>query len=85
MPPGLPADMYATIYEAAGHSDNTLCVMDSVTGLEPMMKVLSGKALLKINASELCQLAGVKKSSSETGGVLLDELVQAVKSFNCQI
>jgi fructose-1-phosphate kinase PfkB-like protein len=80
MPPGLPADMYATIYKAVA-SDNTLCVMDSVTGLEPMMKVLSGKALLKINASELCQLAGVKKSSSETGGVLLDELVQAVKSF----
>ncbi|KAI2509459.1 tagatose-6-phosphate kinase [Fragilaria crotonensis] len=80
MPPGLPADMYATIYEAVA-SDNTLCVMDSVTGLEQMMKALSGRALLKINASELCQLAGIKKSTSEAGGIVLEELIQAIKAF----
>ena len=80
MPPGLPADMYAKIYEAVA-SANTLCVMDSVTGLEQMMKALSGRALLKINASELCQLSGIKKSTSEAGGIALDELIQAVKAF----
>lgn len=80
MPPGIPSDMYATIYKTVA-SSKTFCVMDSVTGLDPMLKVLSGNALLKINASELCQLAGVKKSSSETGGIVLDELVQAVKEF----
>jgi fructose-1-phosphate kinase PfkB-like protein len=80
MPPGLPADMYATIYKAVA-SANTLCVIDSVTGLEQMMKSLSGRALLKINASELCLLAGMKKSTTEAGGIVLEELIQAVKAF----
>ena len=80
MPPGLPPDMYATIYKTVA-SPNTLCVVDSVTGLAHMMKVLSGRALLKINASELCQLAGITKSTSEAGGIALDELIQAVKAF----
>eukprot|EP00545_Synedropsis_sp_CCMP1620_P009341 CAMPEP_0119003460 /NCGR_PEP_ID=MMETSP1176-20130426/575_1 /TAXON_ID=265551 /ORGANISM="Synedropsis recta cf, Strain CCMP1620" /LENGTH=399 /DNA_ID=CAMNT_0006955065 /DNA_START=77 /DNA_END=1276 /DNA_ORIENTATION=- len=88
MPPGLPEDMYASMYEtmAAASSSSTapLCVIDSVVGLDTMLSAIAktkGPAILKINASELCKLAGVAKSSSEAGGIALDELVEAVDTF----
>jgi fructose-1-phosphate kinase PfkB-like protein len=87
MPPGLPVDMYATMYDTmvASSSDSPpLCVIDSVVGLDHTLTAIArakGPCILKINASELCALAGVAKSSSEAGGILLEELVTAVDAF----
>eukprot|EP00546_Thalassionema_frauenfeldii_P002922 CAMPEP_0178933560 /NCGR_PEP_ID=MMETSP0786-20121207/23342_1 /TAXON_ID=186022 /ORGANISM="Thalassionema frauenfeldii, Strain CCMP 1798" /LENGTH=378 /DNA_ID=CAMNT_0020611179 /DNA_START=122 /DNA_END=1258 /DNA_ORIENTATION=- len=81
MPPGLPDDMYAIICKTLS-SPNTLCLIDSVIGLEALLSVLTNRqGLLKINASELCKLVAVKKSSSEAGGIKLSELEEAVKKF----
>jgi fructose-1-phosphate kinase PfkB-like protein len=85
MPPGCPPEMYADIYDRV-HGENTLCLIDSVVGLEPLLKTIassktSGPAILKVNASELCRLAKVKKTSSEIGGIEPDELVEGVKGF----
>lgn len=85
MPPGCPPDMYAEIYQRI-HGENTLCLVDSVVGLEPLLKTIAssktrGPAILKVNASELCRLANVKKTSSEVGGIKPQELVEGVKSF----
>jgi tagatose 6-phosphate kinase len=85
MPAGLPDDTYGKIYESVA-SSKTLCVIDSVTGLGPLLSAIANKsdrgpALLKLNASELCRLAGVAKSSSETAGITLSELREAVGRF----
>lgn len=85
MPPGCPSEMYADIYERI-HGENTLCLIDSVVGLEPLLKTIAssktqGPAILKVNASELCRLAKVKKTSSEVGGIKPTELVESVKGF----
>ena len=85
MPPGCPPDMYADIYEKI-HGEDTLCLIDSVVGLEPLLKTMAnsktrGPAILKVNASELCRLAKVKKTSSEVGGIQPDELVEGIKGF----
>jgi fructose-1-phosphate kinase PfkB-like protein len=65
---------------------NTLTVIDSVAGLEPLLQAIAekkdrGSTILKVNAAELCRMAGVKKTNSEAGGVEPDELVQGVKQF----
>jgi fructose-1-phosphate kinase PfkB-like protein len=85
MPPGCPPEMYADIYERI-HGADTLCLIDSVVGLEPLLKTIAnsktrGPAILKVNASELCRLAKVKKTSSEVGGIDSDELVEGIKGF----
>jgi fructose-1-phosphate kinase PfkB-like protein len=81
LPPGLQADTYATIYKAMA-SRETLCVIDSIVGLDQTIKALSGRAILKINASELCQVVGVKKTKSEVNGISYDELLKATTAFN---
>lgn len=85
MPPGCPADLYADIYERV-HGQDTLTLIDSVVGLEPLLKAIaesktSGTAILKVNASELCRLAQVSKTTTEVGGIDPAELVDGVKSF----
>jgi len=82
MPPGLPDDMYASIYRNVA-SPKTLCLIDSVKGLEPLISALNSnkQGLLKINASELSRMMGVRKSSSEAGGIKLKELEEAVQTF----
>mmetsp|Transcript_33873 Transcript_33873/g.74314 ORF Transcript_33873/g.74314 Transcript_33873/m.74314 type:complete len:435 (-) Transcript_33873:1265-2569(-) len=93
MPPGCPDDTYGSLCSAIS-ADQTLVVVDSVIGLKPLLASLKekrdsdsykGGAVLKINASELCRLAGVTQSgSSEADGVSLDELKEAVSSFSSQ-
>lgn len=85
MPPGCPSSMYGDIYKASA-GPNTLCVIDSVAGLDDLLEEIGkqkgrGPVLLKVNASELCKLAGVAKKSSESGGIADDELVEAVREF----
>jgi fructose-1-phosphate kinase PfkB-like protein len=84
MPPGCPDDTYGKIYSSIARS-NTICLIDAVTGLEPLLKAIAtgknGPTILKCNASELCRLAGVHKSSTEAGGVRVDELVKAILEF----
>lgn len=84
MPPGCPEETYAKIYEGVADGKNTLCLIDSVAGLGPLLKQIAssgGPAILKCNASELCRLAGIKKSRSEADGVQQRELIEAIKSF----
>jgi fructose-1-phosphate kinase PfkB-like protein len=85
MPPGCPVGLYADIY-ARVHGKNTLTLIDSVVGLEPLLKAIaesktSGSAILKVNASELCRLAQVSKTSTEVGGIDPAELVDGVNGF----
>jgi fructose-1-phosphate kinase PfkB-like protein len=85
MPPGCSADLYADIYERV-HGKNTLTLIDSVVGLDPLLKAIaesktSGSTIIKVNASELCRLAQVSKISTEVGGIDPAELVDGVKSF----
>jgi fructose-1-phosphate kinase PfkB-like protein len=85
MPPGCPLDMYAQIYATVATS-STLCLIDSVVGLDPLLKEIAkstprGSVMLKINASELCRLADVHKSKSETGGVSIEDLLEAIDRF----
>jgi len=92
MPPGCPEDTYARIYtQIAG--PNTVCVVDSLAGTRPLLQTVSkmghgnekignaGPLLFKINASELCKLAGTSKSNSETGGITVSELTNAIEGF----
>ena len=83
MPPGCTEHTYADIFTRVGTS-KTLCVIDSTSGLVPLMDAIASKsasAILKCNAAELCNIAGVKKSSSETGGTKPEEIVEALSSF----
>jgi fructose-1-phosphate kinase PfkB-like protein len=86
MPPGCPSDTYAKLYsQVAGIS--TVCVVDSVAGIDDLLQTASkmrrnvGPTIFKVNASELCKLAGTSKSKSETGGVEQGELTNAVQQF----
>ena len=85
MPPGCAADTYANIYKSVA-GPSTLCLIDSVAGLDPLLKAIAemenhGPTILKVNASELCRLASVPKTKSEAGGVHIQELVSAVTNF----
>ena len=88
MPPGCDDDLYANIYSAIADR-NTLCLIDSVAGLGPLLQTVAtssggcGPVILKVNASELCRLAALKKPSArnEAGGVSTEELVQAISGF----
>lgn len=86
MPPGCPDETYSLIYNIVAKS-RPFCLIDSVIGLGPLLQAIGtmapnrGPTLLKVNAPELCKLAGVSKLLSETGGILRDELIQAVQGF----
>ena len=89
MPPGCSEETYATIYNRVAVGKNTLCLIDSVAGLDPLLQAIAtktdhGPAILKLNASELCRLAAVTKTSSETAGVRIEELVEAIPKFLAQ-
>eukprot|EP00934_Nitzschia_sp_Nitz4_P008196 Nitzschia sp. Nitz4//scaffold13_size275219//173261//174322//NITZ4_PFK//-1//CDS//3329536191//8186//frame0 len=58
MPPGCSASTYADIYQRIS-TPTTLCVVDSVAGLDKLMQSLLSPMLLKINIHELQSLAGV--------------------------
>ena len=92
MPPGCSEDTYAKIYQTTIPNKNdkdspTVCVVDSVAGLEPLLKAMAAnpnkndKAIFKINASELCTLAKVTKTNNEVDGIAQDELVEAITGF----
>lgn len=85
MPPGCPEETYADVYNAVA-TKNTLCLIDSVAGLDPLLKAIASKpdhgpTILKLNASELCRLASVDKTSTEAGGVKSQELIAAIPKF----
>lgn len=85
MPPGCPETTYADIYQRSASPD-TLCVIDSVAGLKPLIQRIAqedkrGPTIFKVNASELCALSSVKKSNNEVDGVKQDELVAAIRGF----
>jgi fructose-1-phosphate kinase PfkB-like protein len=85
MPPGCSSDTYAKIYNSVAVK-STLCLIDSVSGLDTLLEAIAkspnhGPTILKVNASELCRLSGIDKTSSEAGGVLTEELVQAIPKF----
>eukprot|EP00534_Pseudo-nitzschia_fraudulenta_P003490 CAMPEP_0201133296 /NCGR_PEP_ID=MMETSP0850-20130426/48354_1 /ASSEMBLY_ACC=CAM_ASM_000622 /TAXON_ID=183588 /ORGANISM="Pseudo-nitzschia fraudulenta, Strain WWA7" /LENGTH=479 /DNA_ID=CAMNT_0047403885 /DNA_START=40 /DNA_END=1479 /DNA_ORIENTATION=- len=89
MPPGCPEDTYARIYsETTG--PNSVCVVDSLAGIRPLLQTIAdlskngdstGPLLFKINASELCKLAGTSKSNDENGGISVSELIDAIEGF----
>ena len=95
MPPGCDEDTYAKIYDIVASPKNTLCVIDSVIGTVPLLQTISSKknkkttkngsvggTIFKVNASELCNLVKVPRSSkSEMGGVNLEELTSALTKF----
>ncbi len=92
MPPGCPEDTYAKLYAHLAGPD-TVCVVDSLAGIVPLLQTVSdsgngdetaatsGPILFKMNASELCKLAGTSKSNSETDGIALSELISAIEEF----
>ena len=90
MPPGCAEDTYADLAtRLAGKS--SLVLIDSVIGLDPLLSALStiynaegsekkeGGAVLKLNAAELCILAGVSKSEAEK--VTMNELTSSTTEF----
>lgn len=92
MPPGVPEDTYARIYaQLAG--PNTVCVVDSLAGIGPLLQTISefgnrdgkaitvGPVLFKMNASELCKLAGTPKSNNEADGISVSEMIDAIEGF----
>jgi fructose-1-phosphate kinase PfkB-like protein len=93
MPPGCPDETYADIYDRVA-TNKTLCLIDSVSGLKPLLQRIAkreqgysstsnkrGATILKINASELCRLAGTERSMTETSGIAVTQLVTAVTEF----
>lgn len=85
MPPGCKEDTYAEIYMRTAN-EKTLCLIDSVAGVAPLLKQIeakeeSGPSIFKVNASELCKLAGCAKSSNEAGGISFEELTDAITQF----
>jgi len=71
VPPGVPKSAYAKIMERI--SVRTLCLIDSVVGLEELLGVLSDRkqrAMLKINESELFKLCGLSEGSTSFGAAI---------------
>lgn len=95
MPPGCPDDSYADLTSRLSDG-RTLVLVDSVIGLDPLLGALKsifddydddsskkrgkGGAVLKLNAAELCKLAGVPKKS-ETCRVTSEELSASTRGF----
>ncbi len=90
MPPGCDEDTYADLTSRLADS-NSLVLIDSVIGLEPLLSALKtifgntegkhGGAVLKLNAAEICKLAGVAKGAGETDKVTLEELTASTIGF----
>jgi len=92
MPPGCKEDTYADLTTRLAGVD-TLVLIDSVIGLTPLLSALKtifnekdeksvGGAVLKLNAAELCKLAGVAKSpGGEADRVTMEELTSSTKGF----
>jgi fructose-1-phosphate kinase PfkB-like protein len=90
MPPGCDEDTYADLTSRLADS-NSLVLIDSVIGLEPLLASLKttfgsneakqGGAVLKLNAAEICKLAGVAKGAGETDQVTLEELTASALGF----
>ena len=89
MPPGCSEETYARMYEKLAGPD-TVCVVDSLAGTLPLLQTISqsgnsdygtGPVLFKMNASELCKLAGTTKSNSEIDGISFSELILAIEGF----
>ena len=86
MPPGCGETTYAELTKRLV-DDDTLVLIDSVVGLDPLLKTLDnvysktskGGSVLKLNAAELCRLANVQKKESER--VTMDELRKSTSSF----
>ena len=94
MPPGCPEEMYAKILSSlVGKSQQSmLLLIDSVVGLKPLIRTLEetkkrkskslGNCILKINASELCRLAGVVSTNlGEAEGTSQEDLQMAIARF----
>ena len=91
MPPGCDDDTYADLTSRLADS-NSLVLIDSVIGLEPLLSALKsifgnseekqGGTILKLNAAEICKLAGVAKG--ETDQVTLEELTTSTIGFVTQ-
>jgi len=88
MPPGCPDKTYSDLTKRLAN-DDSLVLIDSVIGLDPLLGVLEsifegdtkGGAVLKLNAAELCKLGGVDKLSGEAAQVTAEELVASTKGF----
>lgn len=89
MPPGCGGDTYADL-TARLAGKQSMVLIDSVIGLDPLLSTLKtifddsekeGGAVLKLNAAELCNLAGVAKSSGEAEQVTLEELKASTTAF----
>ena len=89
MPPGCKEDTYADLTTGLAGKES-LVLIDSVIGLDPLLSALktnfdgkegseSGGAVLKLNAAELCKLAGVAKSEAER--VTMEELTASSQGF----
>lgn len=94
LPPGCGEQAYADLTSRlAGRW--SLVLIDSVVGLDPLLSALAtvyaaedgddavrrGGAVLKLNAAELCRLAGVVKSAGEAARVTQEELAAAARGF----
>lgn len=91
MPPGCDEDTYADLTTRLADS-KSLVLIDSVIGLEPLLVALKnvfgdyagkqGGAVLKLNAAEICKLAGVSKGAGgDTDQVTLEELTASTRGF----
>lgn len=87
MPPGCGDDTYGELASRLVGKDS-LVLIDSVIGLDSLFKALKtsfesngkeGGAVLKLNAAELCKLAGANKSEAEK--VTIEELTAAANGF----
>lgn len=93
MPPGCEDNMYAELTERLIGKES-LVLIDSVIGLDPLLAVLKstfdtddnkdtktsrGGAALKLNAAELCKLTGVSKSEADR--VTMEELAASTQGF----
>eukprot|EP00579_Thalassiosira_antarctica_P001245 CAMPEP_0201869278 /NCGR_PEP_ID=MMETSP0902-20130614/2852_1 /ASSEMBLY_ACC=CAM_ASM_000551 /TAXON_ID=420261 /ORGANISM="Thalassiosira antarctica, Strain CCMP982" /LENGTH=437 /DNA_ID=CAMNT_0048394757 /DNA_START=24 /DNA_END=1337 /DNA_ORIENTATION=- len=95
MPPGCAEDTYADLTSRLA-GKRSLVLIDSVIGLDPLLGALAtiydtnnddgsskkeGGAVLKLNAAELCKLAGVTKGAGEADQVTMEELTASTQGF----
>lgn len=93
MPPGCEGGTYADLTDRLA-DESSLVLIDSVIGLDHLISVLKekstrrqkggkgGGAVLKVNAAELCNLAGLTKSGGkEADQASVDEIAASAKGF----
>ncbi len=66
MPPGCLPQLYSEIYQriTSQSSSKTLCVIDSVAGVDFLFQALTGPTIYKVNAQELCGLVGLPEKTN---------------------